>query len=281
MKALVLSGGGTHGAYQVGVLKRLLVDEENHYDIVAGVSVGAINAAGIAQFKKGQELLCHKYLDDLWRTVDNSTVWKHHFPPYMAALWKPGLYSTEPLRKFLTQHMDTDKILESGKKLRVAAVSLTSGAWKVWNEDDKDLLEGVMASSAFPGMFDAITVGDEQYTDGGVRTVTPLKDAIDAGATEVDVILTEYPEFDIVPNNLKTLKVLLRSLNIMMNEVVENDLKVCALKNNVEGYRKIKLRVFRPSERLSGPSLDFDPKNIRYELGLGYRDVRNYDKKER
>ena len=58
-----------------------------------------------------------------------------------------------------------------------------------------------------------------------------------------------------------------------MDEVMVNDLKVCELKNNIDGYRKIKLNIYSPSKGLKGESLDFNPQNIRDELIQGYKDA--------
>lgn len=273
MKALVLSGGGIHGAYQAGVIKHLMKDLGKTYDLYAGVSVGAINALGLAQFKTGQEKDAATYLEEMWLSIDNSSVWKHRFPPYLAGLWKSSFYSTKPLYKLLKHSLDNDKIKASNKMLRVAGVSLNTGEWRVWNEKSPDILDGVMASAAFPGFFETPKIDGNYWVDGGVRTVTPLKDAIDAGATDVDVILTVYPKIPQVNGKLKSYEVLLRSLSIMMDEIVENDLKVCMLKNNVDGYRKINLKIYRPSMQLEGSSLNFDPKLIKKEISLGYADA--------
>ena len=54
-RALVLSGGGSKGAFEVGVLQRLMGDERADYDLLCGTSVGAINAAYIAQTPLGRQ----------------------------------------------------------------------------------------------------------------------------------------------------------------------------------------------------------------------------------
>jgi len=273
MRALVLSGGGTHGAYQVGVLKHLMGDLKTKYDILAGVSVGAVIIASLAQYKAGEEQEAVNATEKLWLGIDNSSVWKYFFPPWIAAMWKTGVYSTKPLRELLEKNFDRQKFLDSGKIVRVPAVSLNSGEWGVWTEQDEDILDGVMASSAFPGMFESINARGQAWIDGGVRTVTPLKEAIDSGATEVDVIITFKPGTAKIEGKLKTYKVLLRAMTIMMDEVMVNDLKVCELKNNIDGYRKIKLNIYSPSKGLKGESLDFNPQNIRDELIQGYKDA--------
>lgn len=55
MRALVLSGGAVHGAYQMGAIKYLVEDLGLEYDFFAGVSVGALNSAYMSLYPKGQE----------------------------------------------------------------------------------------------------------------------------------------------------------------------------------------------------------------------------------
>ena len=51
MRGLVLSGGGANGAYEVGVLKYLIGEKNQEFDLFAGTSVGALNAGFLAQYK--------------------------------------------------------------------------------------------------------------------------------------------------------------------------------------------------------------------------------------
>lgn len=270
MRALVLSGGGAHGAFQVGVLKHLLGEQKKQYDILAGVSVGALNAGFLAQFKNGQEKEAVKVLEKLWLSLDNSSIKSFHFPPYMSALWNTGMFSTKPLRNLVEKHLNVKAVAMSGKILRIGAVSLTTAKYGLWTEKDSDLVDGIMASSAFPGFFDTVKARGEEWSDGGIREVTPLKDAIDAGATEIDVILASTKGVTGPKNKFNSAKVIVRSLSIMMDEVFENDLKVCALKNGIEGYRKIDLKVYRPQKAMGNHSLDFDPEHIEQQIQAGY-----------
>jgi predicted acylesterase/phospholipase RssA len=70
-RALALRGGGSKGSYEVGFLKAMtkyLDPIEYHYDVVVGVSVGAINAALLAIYEPGQEKAAVNELEDLWRS---------------------------------------------------------------------------------------------------------------------------------------------------------------------------------------------------------------------
>ena len=85
-KALVLSGGFMHGAFQVGVLQYLLTHLRMKYDMILGVSVGAINGSFISQFPHGQEEEAWVALNKLWEGLkgneDIYTKW------YNGCLWK-------------------------------------------------------------------------------------------------------------------------------------------------------------------------------------------------
>jgi len=77
--ALVLSGGGNNGAWEVGVLWGLLnygVASDYTYDVVTGVSAGSINAAAMAGWKVGDEFKCVQWLSDMWKNLSSPDIWQ-------------------------------------------------------------------------------------------------------------------------------------------------------------------------------------------------------------
>src|SRR5260370_20271442 len=124
MKALCLSGGGVKGSWQVGCLIHLLEDLETKYDIISGVSVGAINGGFVAQYKHGQEKESIKKLQELWLQLINSKIYKPwQFWGRVAALWRPSFFDSQPLVDLLDKHIDLSKIRATGKKVSVGAVN--------------------------------------------------------------------------------------------------------------------------------------------------------------
>ena len=109
MRALVLSGGSSRGAYQTGVLKHLLGELEIQYNAVCGTSVGAINAGWLAMYKHGEEKECIDGLEEMWRGLTTSDIyvnWANWPKPfsyfgYIKALWKPSLYNSQPLMNLI------------------------------------------------------------------------------------------------------------------------------------------------------------------------------------
>lgn len=96
-RVLALRGGGTLGAYEVGVLKamsEMLDPIDIQYDVVEGVSVGALNAFVLATYPKGSEKDAIDRLILLWQTISAATLWSY-WPLYIdGLLWKNSLFDT-------------------------------------------------------------------------------------------------------------------------------------------------------------------------------------------
>jgi NTE family protein len=280
MRALVLSGGGPKGAYEAGVLKKWMAEDGVDYDLVAGISVGALNAAVLCQAPKGSPKEAWEYLNRIWLDVDTSKVHKSWWPFGIAsALWKPSVYNSEPLHKWVRGSLDAGKIRGSGRKLRILAVSWASGESRTADETEPEIVSWVLASAAFPGMLLPVEVEGELWADGGLRSCTPLGEAIRAGATEIDVVMCSDPR---QPSPFKCAgksavpDLAFRALDLLVNEVMRGDLKICDLKNDHPDYRKVTLRVMKPKIDLCtivGHGLTFEPQAMRELMELGYSDA--------
>jgi NTE family protein len=289
-RALVLSGGGSKGAYQVGALKYLLVDEKREYDCLCGVSVGAINIAHLAHYGEGQGLEAVSTLEDLWRGLTTEQVYKRWFPfGKLHAAWqwdwckcmrRPSVYDSRPLRKFIDAHLDPEKVRAVGKKLRFGAVCLDTGKYRGFTEEDPDMLGAVLASSSYPMFLTPVEVDGELWSDGGLVNVTPLKEAIDLGAEVIDVIMTQPPAHYSELKDPSGLDNGMRSVDIMVATIVEDDIKIAMMTNRLAelgeapGKRKIEIRLLRPEESLRCGSLTFKPENSARLIQTGYTDAK-------
>ena len=289
MKALVFSGGAAKGAYQVGALKHLLGELENKYDSIHGTSVGAINGAYLAMFSHGQEKECIDNLENLWKKLKTSDIYVDwinlpkplNYLGYLTALWKPSLYNSKPLMKLIEKNFDNEKIKYSGKQLRISAVSLSTGEFRMFTEKYDDLVGAILASSSFPGAFCPIELEGQLWTDGGVREITPLKSAISTGADEIDIIVTSpRKEKSSFTNNPNLIKLGPRIIDIMSEEIAVNDLARAEEINNlimsgqeVPNKRYIKFNIIRPAKKLVKSSLEFEQKFIRPMIDKGYEDA--------
>lgn len=281
-RALVLSGGGAKGAYEVGVIKRLLGDRRTDYTVYSGTSVGAINSAHLCQFKTGSEAQAADALERLWRDINTGHVYKDwNFLGKLNALWKPSVYTTAPLRAFIRANLNELLVKQSGKRLRMSAVSVKTGDRRVWNEDSLHLLDGIMASAAMPVFFEPIALDADLYVDGGIRETTPVRDAVKLGATDLDVIVVDQEKLEgALPTRPKALDVAKRTLGTMLLEIEQCDLEQALLHNRLieagvgdPEKRKLNIRVLRPQKALGDP-LDFSPEKIRREIAQGYEEAK-------
>lgn len=173
--------------------------------------------------------------------------------PYYSLKRTKSLYKTTPLRSILDENIDVNKLRSSGKKLRVCSISYETGYYNHGKESDYNIIDWVMASSAFPIFFPMVKIGDENFIDGGVLNITTLYEIMKLGATHIDIILTS-------PTNTTSFfkKGLLhqfeRTLDLIWAESLTNDITICKAHDNI--------RVFMPKENFNISSLKFDPEKI-------------------
>jgi NTE family protein len=281
MRALVLSGGGVKGAYQVGVLKRWMGEQGIDYDIMCGVSVGSLNVAGLAMTPKGHPDVAIKAMETFWKTkVNTAAIYKRWFPfGRLHALWLKSLYDSTPLQDLVHQTMDAGLILAGGRQVAVGCVCLDTGEYHYARENDPEFVQWVLASSSFPVFLKPIEIGGKWYSDGGIKHVTPLGQAINMGADEIDVIMCSNLSDD--PFNASSTQaipgILLRAVDLMNDQIIQDDLALCGLKNDLatidSKYRKVKVRIVKPAGDLTSNSLDFNPTDVLRMIDQGYKDA--------
>lgn len=287
MRALVLSGGGSKGAYQVGALKHLLGDLENKYEILCGVSVGAINCAFVSQYLLGDEKKCSDELYSLWSQLNSNSIYKRWFPfGSLHSIWRLSFFDSSPLYNLIHSKISLEKIRNSGKKASVGAVSLSSGKYTIFNQEHDSFIDAVIASASFPGMLMPVKIGDHLWIDGGVKEISPIKTAIDAGATEVDVIITspetrlrrfiEYPS---------TIDILKRSIDLSTDKIMSNDIEKVLMYNRLAeaGFtdkKFVNINIIRPDHNLIEDLLDFAPEKIKDMMLCGFNDAKKKSKSQ-
>ncbi len=267
VRALVLSGGGVKIHYHVGAIQHLMGELERSYSIFAGVSAGALVSAFLAQYRRGHEVEASATLVSTTLGITESDVYRRWRPFGLlhGLIHKPSFYNSQPLRDFVERVIDPLRVRTSQKALCIGAVNYTTGKYQLFREDHPYLLQAVLASSAFPGILEPVELNEELWVDGGVRTTTPLHAAILCGATEVDVVVTSPAEMPAATNmEPNAMDVLGRSLGILMDEVVDNDLKLAQLYNALvvagerEDKRFVRINVIRPAHTLTSSAMDFD-----------------------
>lgn len=269
MKALVLSGGGSAGPFHLGVMEYLHA-RGNRYDLFVGVSVGALVAANMCQHPKGRATQALLKTRRLFLSVKTRNIWKHWSGGMLTAflpwLKKESLYDSGPFERLVKRRLSRKSLQESGVKLLVGAVNLNTGKYETFDQDSPDIVKAVIASASYPVFFKPVKIGKDKYSDGGIRTVTPIQAAIDAGATEIDIITCVPPEGGRWDGG-GMLSTAGRDLSLMVDEIVCNDLRL-----GIEMAREkgIKVRLWRPNKQVVKDPLEFIPKEARELYQAGY-----------
>lgn len=281
MRAIVLSGGGNKGAFASGCIKYLLGDLQIKYDIICGISSGAINGSFLAQFPFGQEIDAANQLVDLWLNINTESIYKRWWPlGKLHAIWRPSFYDSLPLSKLINKHIFLTKIRESGKKVSVGVVSLNSGKYHIIDQNNDNFIDFVVAGSSFPGMFSPVKIGDHLWMDGSIKEISPIKTAIDFGADAIDVIITS-PEKRIrkFVDDPSTIDVMKRAIDLSADKIMANDIDKVIMYNRLAeaGFtdkKYVNINIIRPDNNLTDDLLDFDPIKIREMLICGYNDAK-------
>jgi predicted acylesterase/phospholipase RssA len=273
MRALVLSSGGSRGYYHVGALQYLYKNNVQH-DIICGTSIGALIGAYLAQYPKGQEELAVNRLWELFsrlRTSDVYTKWKP-WGVFQALFNKRSLYNSRPLRDLIDTHIDPLRVQDSGKLLRVGVTLYNPtyteaqgfSNYHLYTERAPDLRAAIKASTALAPFFEPVTMIEGIGVDGGVQAITPIKAAIDAGATEIDVLVC-YPKYLLYPRTEPTVwNDTLYNIDLMVNRLtwidIERTYDINALvRVGHSSKREIKLNVIHPVTDLDASALEFNP----------------------
>ena len=206
--ALVLGGGGTVGAVEVGFIDRL---EELgvEVDFIVGTSVGALNAAHVA-FHDGGE---HSCLSEIWHELRGERVFRKRPFRALRHLWKTrtGLFENRLVKQLLLDHMDLDDFSTARIPLHITATNICTGERKIFSEGS--IVEAVRASTAIPGLFSPVEIDGEHYVDGVVSAAVDVQAAVELGATTIIALDLRSAIVDECPSNI--IDVLTRSVEIM------------------------------------------------------------------
>ena len=203
----MLGGGGARGAAQVGVLQALFEAGVDPPAFVVGTSVGALNGSAIAAYPS---LAGTMMLREVWMSRQAIDVFRAHPLGMILSGLKRDQISAFPQQNIrrLVERAQALTGITTFEQLRVplavVATDLNAGKPAVFRSGD--LTPALLASTAIPGLFPTVRIGDREHFDGGVVDNTPINIAVADGAKEVLAIsLMGGGEVAVVPNSLPEL----------------------------------------------------------------------------
>jgi NTE family protein len=297
--ALVLSGGGARGAFQFGAIKYIeKVLKQKHpgldYSIIAGVSVGALNAGMLAMGKFHE-------LERIWSTITNDKVYRGK--NFLCIVWRlitgrKSALSNMPLQIRIAKHFHLADVNTSKHDLRIGVVSLFDGRYRMVKpddlEEDASFHDAVLASTAIPILWEPVEVvklkdGGRIHVgvDGGVRNVSPLGDVLADNPSHIIIINCSSLQLENAPSAGKNIiEIAMRSFeDVMMNEIFASDvdqfLKINRLvkqaeshgvtlrKDDGSAYKYFNSVRIEPDEDM-GDTLDFSREQLRWRIEKGF-----------
>jgi NTE family protein len=249
--AIACQGGGSHTAFTAGVLKRILKEEKNKFEIIAlsGTSGGAICALlawyGLLTNDKKKSI---RLLDSFWqdnsarsyweRIMNEWILWSARMPelisiPAMSPYSYPP-WAQEYLKTLLEKQIKFDElgrlINKSSPKLYIGGVNVSSGEFEVFKSDAKDheiSAEAILASAAIPTLFRAVHINNGIYWDGLFSQNPPLKDFVKGNSQnkpdEIWIIQIEPNKREEEPKSIKEIEDRRNELagNLSLNQEID------------------------------------------------------------
>lgn len=246
-RGVVLSGGGTKGAFEAGVWRALL-ELNIDYQIVTGTSIGSINGAlmSMMDFERCEKMWLGMEMGDLLGMPAKK---KSTMADFMQRIFSPaesmrermgaGAVDNSPFPEFIQTNIDEDAIRKS--PVDYGLVTVRSRDRKAFSLPKKDVPEGllrdyIIASSSVYPIFPMHKIGDEFFIDGMYHDNLPIDLCVSMGAEELVVVdlhqKPQHPDYASRPY----------------------------------------VTYITPSEDLGGV-LAFNPEKIRKNVEMGYRDA--------
>ena len=219
--AMILSGGGARGAYEVGVLSYVFDDLTRlrggppRIDILSGTSVGAINACYVAAHL-ADPVLGLRRLVHLWEELELRTVLGFGLKQIVSIPRLllggggsgAGLFDVTPMSDLVHREISWRAVTRVLRRRQLRALSISTtevatGRTVVFMQTSPDLVipalapprtlfradhigpQHALASAAIPLLFPPVAIGGEMYLDGGLRQNTPISPALRLGATHI------------------------------------------------------------------------------------------------
>ncbi len=284
MKALVISGGGSKGAFAGGLAEYLLKVCKQEYKIFIGSSTGSllVPLLSIGEIEKLKKVFTSVTQKDIFNNCPfllnkvngvYKTKINHRGILQMFLKGKKTFGESENLRSLIFNNI-TENDFESIRKNDVTITVSNLNTMGVEYKEAKDcnytdFCEWIWASASLVPFMSLVCKNGFEYADGGMGNIVPIYQAIQKGATDLDIIVlktNQNPEKKLPVRN--ALDLTSRVFSFMLNQIVTDDLII----GRLEGLnKKIKLNFYYPEEELTTNSLIFDPVLMKQWWDYGYK----------
>lgn len=298
MKALVISGGGSKGAFAGGVAQYLMEELHQDYDIFVGTSTGSLLISHLAlnKVKKIKEAFTSVNQKSIFNSCPfvikqdkfgGKQIGINHYTVVKNFLkGKKTFGESKNLRKLIGKTFTENEfnaLKDSNKEVvvTVSNLSLNQVEYKSVNDFEyEDFLDWIWISSNFTPFMSLVKKDGCEYADGGFGSMVPIEEAINRGATKVDVIVleTEVTYYNRLPS--KNVFSLLTNMHSYMADRIEK--QNIRIGKFVATNRDVIINLYYTPTVLTTNSLIFDKEmmGIWWERGYEYAHQKNEELNE-
>ncbi|MEL6812341.1 MAG: patatin-like phospholipase family protein [Bacteroidota bacterium] len=293
MKGLVISGGGSKGAFAGGVAQYLIEDLGNQYDVFVGTSTGSLLISHLAlgkveKIKEVYTSVTQKTIFDIrpFRIRKTKYGGKEIVIDHFAVLrnfyrGSKTFGESRNLRKMIRNTLTKEEfhfLKESHKDIvvTVSNLSLNQVEYKSVNDFNyEDFCDWIWISCNYIPFMSLVQKGGCEYADGGFGSMVPIEEAIERGATEVDVIIleTEVALYNRLPSR-NVFSLLTNLHSYMFDRVEKQNIRIGKF---VAGHKDAVINFYYTPTVLTTNSLVFDKNKMAqwWESGFQYAKQKN------
>jgi len=287
MKALVISGGGSKGAFAGGVAEYLIDEKNNNYDMFLGTSTGSLMVSHLALGKLYE-------LKAIYTTISQRKIFSNN--PFVVktihgekvvsinhlnTVWnfingRKTFGESKNLRKLIKKYVTEsyfNRIVASEKDVVITVSNLTSNVVEYKSIKDctyLDFCDWIWASCNYVPFMSLMKKDGCEYADGGFGCLVPIREAILRGATEVDAIIleTEVTQLNRMPSK-NPFSLLTNVIEFMMDHVERHNVTIGKLQAK---HNNVKLNLYYTPTVLTTNSLIFNKKLMTkwWQYGFNY-----------
>ena len=278
MRALVISGGGSKGAFAGGVAQFLLEEEKNKYDVFIGTSTGSLLVCHLAlnKIEKIKKIYTSVNQNSIFNRcpfiIKNKngidTIRINHFNVlinfFRGSKTFGESYNLRKLIRRTITESDFLELKEGPKNIIITVTNLSSNEVEYKSIKDSnydDFCDWIWISCNYVPFMSLVTKNNSEYGDGGFTSLVPIQEAISLGATEIDVIILET-EVHISPKftGKNPFSLLVNLFGTLLDQVKKNDIKIGKL---AALHKNVKLNLYYTPTQLTSNALVFNRINMR------------------
>ncbi|WP_419211273.1 patatin-like phospholipase family protein [Maribacter sp. X9] len=290
MRALVISGGGSKGAFAGGVAQFLIQEEKKKYDLFVGTSTGSllISHLALGKLDKIKEIYSNVNQDSIFnncpflikRKYGNDEITINHWNVLRNFIsGKKTFGESENLRELIEKSLTKAEFNELKQNLpdvviTVSNLSLNQVEYKSIKECTyEDYCDWVWISANYTPFMSLVRKNGCEYADGGLGSIVPIEEAIRRGATEVDVVVlhTEVNYLNRVPSR-NPFELITTMMSFILDRIESQNIRIGKL---VANQNNAIINLYYTPTILTTNSLIFDKDKMTLWWKRGYLYAKN------